>query len=109
MTEHPDSQPLALVSVRGGARWGGLKQLGGNGLVILQIFNWGVQIGPTSPLLAKLMPPARLEWSDILSVTHPRSSVLRFERTNGVEIKFYGASSLDPALTILRTRGLIQE
>lgn len=88
---------------------GGLKQLGGNGLAILQIFNWGVQIGPSSPVLAKLMPPARLEWSDILSVKHPRSSVLRFERSNGKKIKFYAASSLDPALTILRARGLIQE
>jgi hypothetical protein len=84
--------------------------LGGNGLVSLQVFDWGIQIGPPErSVLAKLFPPARLEWVDIESVEYQaRWSSLRFECSRDVPITFYGGASLEAVLNILQARGLME-
>lgn len=110
MTSHPGSQPTApLVTVLGGARWGRLVQMGG-GWVSLQVFDWGVQIGlPVNSVFARLAPPTRLEWAEIDSMElRRRSSRLRFERSHGAPITFHGETSLEPAVNVLRSRGLIE-
>lgn len=111
VTGHPDNQPsIAFVTVQGGARWSSLRQRGGNGLVGLQVFDWGVQIGPPErSVLARLYPPTPLEWADIDSVEyHPRWSPLKFNGRREASVTFDRGASLEAVLGILRGRGLIR-
>jgi len=79
MTGQADPGERATLSIIGGGTWFTMwwPISATWPLVRLDLFSWGVRIGPNLPAVAWLLPTTNLRWSEILVVRRTRAT-LRF-------------------------------